>query len=210
MKAIYKLIMILAVASLTWGSPAFAEDPAPYKLVVETSQTLLAKLKAERETLRKSPDRIYELVSTIVLPKFDFAAAGAIALGKYARTATPQQRARFTDEFRNLLVRTYASSLIEYADRKITYHPLRMSPDAQEVTVKTEVREPSGPPIPIDYALHLKDGQWLVYDVTIDNVSIMANYRTSFGKEIREKGLDTLIATLAAKNKTNVATPARE
>jgi phospholipid transport system substrate-binding protein len=126
-------------------------------------------------------------------------------LGKYWRTATPAQRDRFTQEFRTLLVRTYAKSLSEYTDNKITYLPMRGSPQQSEVKVRTEVEQPGGFPIPIDYDLYRKGDDWKVYDVTIDGVSLVTNYRTTFANQIREDGLDKLIATLADRNQQDGA-----
>lgn len=177
-----------------------AEDHPAQRLVVETSNKMLAKLKEERELIRKSPGRIYALVSDILLPHFDFEQSATLVLGKHWRSATPAQRSRFVEEFRNLLVRTYATSLTEYTDRKITYLPFREAPGAENVTVRTQIDQPGAFPIPINYDLHQKDGGWKVYDVVIDNVSLVSNYRTSFSKDIREKGLDALIDSLAKRN----------
>ena len=103
-------------------------------------------------------------------------------------------------EFRQLLVRVYAKALLNYSGQKIRYLPLRAGRRAGEVTVHTEVREAGGPPIPVNYRLYLKNGAWKVYDISIDGISLVANYRSSFAAEIRRKGVDSLIETLKARN----------
>jgi phospholipid transport system substrate-binding protein len=126
-------------------------------------------------------------------------------LGRYWRNATPKQRQEFTEQFRTLLVRTYAKSLSSYTDNKITYLPFRSSPDQTDVKVRTEVDQPGGFPIPIDYDLYLKGDEWKVFDVTIDGVSLVTNYRTTFANQIRMDGLDKLISSLAERNKQDGA-----
>lgn len=198
---IFLLLGVIGLGTVNTHAAATAPQP-PLELITQTADRMLAKLKEERTVIRKDPTRIYALVSDIVLPHFDFERMASWVLGKHWRTATPQQRARFTEEFRNLLVRTYATSLTEYTDRKITYFPVRAEPNALEVTVHTEVAQPGAAAVPIDYSLSLKEGSWKVYDVAIDGLSLVANYRTSFSNEIRQTGLDKLITKLAERNQT--------
>lgn len=198
MKRIFSMAWLLA--GLLSVVPAYAGEDAEV-LVRDTSDRMLAALQAEHETLSAHPERIYDLVSEIVLPHFDFERISRWVLGKYWRQATSAQRTRFTEEFRVLLVRTYATALNEYNDQVITYLPSTPGSSPGEVTVRTEVEQPGGFPIPINYDLYSKDGEWKVYDVIIDGVSLVTNYRTSFASEIRQGGLDKLIDTLAARNK---------
>jgi phospholipid transport system substrate-binding protein len=115
--------------------------------------------------------------------------------------ASEDQKKRFSAEFQKLLVRTYSNALLEAIGKKITYLPLKSKKeDADEVTVRTEVEQKGGFPIPIDYKMHLKNNEWKVWDVTIDNVSLVANYRTSFAKEIKDAGIDKLIDDIAERN----------
>jgi len=188
-------VMWLAASAAAWAVQS------PQDLVQQTADKMLTKLRDERQVIDQHPGRIYDLVEEIVLPHFDFQKMSSWVLGKYWRRATPEQRRHFTEEFRNLLVRTYAKSLSSYTDNKITYLPFRGSAGQDDVTVRTEVDQPGGFPIPIDYSLYLKDGEWKVYDVTIDGVSLVTNYRTTFANQIRQDGLDKLIATLADRNR---------
>ena len=180
-----------------------AEPQPPLEMIKQTADRMLVKLKEDQAIIRKDPTRIYALVSDIVLPRFDFERMAAWVLGKHWRTATPVQREKFVAEFRNLLVRTYATSLTDYTDRSINYTPVRADPGAKEVTVHTTIEQAGAPAIPIDYSLALKEGEWKVYDVAIEGVSLVTNYRTSFSNEIRKSGLDKLIAKLAQRNQPN-------
>ncbi len=194
-KAVVALLLMLGLMQ-----PALAIQ-SPQTLVQETSEKMLAKLKAEKELLKQEPGRIYELVNEIVIPHFDFEYMSQLVLGKYWRRASADQRHEFTEQFRTLLVRTYAKSLNEYSDQVINFLPFREVSGGGDVTVRTEVDQPGGFPIPIDYRLHQKGGAWKVFDVIIDGVSLVTNYRSSFSKEIRRGGIDTLIAKLAERNK---------
>jgi len=195
------LLSLVAFGSVSVNAIA-AEPQPPLEIIKQTADRMLVKLKEDKVVIRKDPTRIYALVSDIVLPRFDFERMASWVLGKHWRTATPIQREKFVVEFRNLLVRTYATSLTDYTDRTITYAPMRADPGATEVTVHTAVEQPGAAAIPIDYSLALNNGEWKVYDVAIEGVSLVTNYRTSFSNEIRKSGLDKLIAKLAQRNQT--------
>ena len=190
-------VMVLAALD---GVPSWAVQ-APQEMVQQTAEQMLTKLRDERKVIDEHPGRIYELVNEIVLPHFDFERMASWVLGRYWRTASPEQRKEFVDQFRTLLVRTYAKSLSSYTDDKINYLPFRGSPQQTEVKVRTEVDQPGGFPIPIDYDLYRKGDEWKVFDVTIDGVSLVTNYRTTFANQIRQDGLDKLISSLADRNK---------
>ncbi len=199
MKKFYFVMMTwLAVLMMPASVDAAVQDPEA--LVKETSDKILTMMRKERDLVSKNPTRVYELVDEIVLPHFDFARMSAWVLGKYWRTANDGQKSRFTREFRTLLVRTYAKALVDNMDQTIEFLPTRRQTDAAEVTVQTEVPQPGGFPIPINYDLYLQNSAWKVYDVNIDGISLVANYRTSFAKEAKEQGLDKLIDTLAKRN----------
>ncbi len=173
---------------------------SPRDMVIDTSEKMLAALKSNKDILKQNPQRIYGLVSEIVLPHFDFTTMSKWVLGKNWRKLSPDQQQRFTSEFRTLLVRTYAVSLSEYKDQTIKYLPLQAASGADDVTVRTEVQPGGGSPVPINYSMHLTDAGWKVYDVVIDGVSLVINYRTSFASQIRQGGIDKLITDLTARN----------
>jgi phospholipid transport system substrate-binding protein len=193
-------VVAVVVLALLDSAPSWAVQ-SPQEMVKQTADQMLDKLRTERKVIDEHPERIYELVNQIVLPHFDFERMSSWVLGKYWRRATPEQRKEFVEQFRTLLVRTYAKSLSSYTDNKITYLPFRGGPQQTDVKVRTEVDQPGGFPIPIDYDLYLKGDEWKVYDVTIDGVSLVTNYRTTFANQIRQNGLDKLIASLADRNK---------
>lgn len=180
---------------------AQANVEAPDAMVKETADKIIKRLQADRELYKKKPERVQPLVDELVLPSFDFDRMSSWVLGKHWRTASPDQKSRFTKEFRDLLVRTYAKALVDNMDRKINYSPVKMAPGSKDVTVRTEVQQNGGFPIPIDYSLYLADKGWKVYDVNIDGVSLVANYRTSFGTELRKGGnIEDLIKRLQERN----------
>lgn len=196
-----KKAVCLLVVLLFWSVMSVAATQGPQELVKSVASQTLERIKKDKARIKTEPKHINFLIEELVLPHFDFERMSRWVLGKYWRKATADQKKRFVGEFKSLLVRTYANSLIEYTDQEITYLPLRGGKDKEEVTVRSEVAQPGGFPIPINYHLYMKDGEWKVYDVHIDDVSLVANYRTSFSREIRQSSIDKLIDTLAEKNK---------
>jgi phospholipid transport system substrate-binding protein len=193
---------VLLIVALCGALPSqAASDITPLELVQDTSSRMLAALKDERDVIKRDSSRLYELVSTIVLPYFDFERMSQWVLGKNWRTATPEQRASFVEQFRALLVRTYGTALSEYADEKVIYLPFAGDLSAPTVTVRTEI-EQAGSTIPINYSMYRSRDGWKVYDVAISGVSLVTNYRSSFGNIIRDEGMDSLIRQLADKNKS--------
>jgi len=179
---------------------ATAADISPLEVVRDTSSRMLLALESERPRIAQEPGHLYELVAEIVLPYFDFRRMSQWVLGRNWRTATAQQRERFVEQFRILLVRTYGRALSEYADEKVIYLPFDVGSEADRVTVRTEIEQPGIAPIPISYAMYLSDGGWKVYDVAISGVSLVTNYRSSFSSIIRKDGIDSLIEQLGDRN----------
>ncbi len=196
-RTLQALVLMLAVFL---ALPARAEIAEPERIVRETTDKVLANIKQNLDAYKKEPARLYAVVDELVLPHFDFDRMTALALGRYKRKVHGDQKERLVQEFRNLLVRTYSKALLEYNDQKVVFLPMRGSVEQGDVTVRTEIDQPGGFPIPINYSLYLKDGQWKVYDVVIDNISMVTNYRSSFAREIKSKGVEGLIKTLRARN----------
>lgn len=191
---------VAAVFCTLLAATAAAADIAPDVLAKNTTQEVLAIIKADKDIQGGNPKKIHELVDAKVLPHFDFAHMTLLAVGKNWSRATPAQRQALTAEFRTLLVRTYSTSLTAYKNQVIEFKPLTMQPGDTDVKVKTEVIQPGGKPIPLDYRMEKKPEGWKVYDVVVDGVSLVTNYRNSFANEIRQSGIDGLIKTLADKN----------
>lgn len=177
-----------------------AADNDPQQLVIDTTDRMLAALKEKRTELDKDPSLIYGMVKDIVLPHLDFVRMSRWVLGKHWRKASKEQKLRFVRAFRELMVRTYAVALLEYTDQKIEYIPLRDDPATGDVTVRTQVKQSGKPPIAINYSLWNEKGEWKVYDITVDGISLVANYRTSFASEIKDTSLDALIIRLEKHN----------
>lgn len=198
-----KTMQYLPLAVLFWSVTAIsiAGDQHPARLIVENAVTVMTtKLKEDEALIKKDPHHLLVLVEKYVLPHFDFKKMSSWALGKYNRKATDKQKVDFTEQFRLLLVRTYSKAFSEGGDRKVTYLPVRKSKKEHEAVVRTEIDQGSAFPLPVNYRMHKVDNIWKVYDVTIDGISIVSNYRNTFAKEIRKDGIDKLISRLSAKN----------
>lgn len=183
-------------------APASAGDPHPaLVLVKQTTDQMLTRLRADRDKLKQNPELVNQLVEEVVLPHFDFETISASVLGKYWKRLDADQQRRFRDAFKLLLLRTYANALVDNMDRKIEFEPVRAPPDATDVTVRTSIPQDGEFPIPVNYSLELIGNQWKVYDVEIDGLSLVANYRSTFAKEINKSGLDGLIKLLEQRNK---------
>lgn len=177
-----------------------AARPSPEAMVKRTGDEVLARLRKDHKELKAHPGRIYDLVSDLLLHHFDFTTMSRWVLGRYWRTASPSQQREFVGEFRTLLVRTYATALLEYRDQHIRYLPFHGDVASGDVTVRTEVVQPGGRSIPIDYSLDWRDGRWMVYDVSVDGVSLVTTYRGSFASEIQRIGMDGLLKKLQQRN----------
>lgn len=201
MKKPFFRTLALIAAFVGVSTLASASEMAPDVLVKETSQDVLAIVKKDKDIQAGDKKKIHDLVDAKVLPHFDFRRMTQLALGKFWRQATPAQQDSLVKEFRTLLVRTYSTSLTAYKNQTIDYKPLKMQPGDTDVTVKTVVIQTGGqPPIPIDYSLQKNADGWKVYDVVVDNISLVTNYRGTFASEIRQSGIDGLIKTLVEKN----------
>jgi phospholipid transport system substrate-binding protein len=179
---------------------AQTEEHAALSLVKGTTKTIQQKIKDQDEAINKDIEVLYDLVNTIVLPNFDFRKMSGWVMGKNWRKANAAQKKNFTNQFSRLLVRTYSKALHDNTDQKIEFLPIRGKAKKDEVIIRTEIPQKAGFPIPINYKMHLKNNQWKVYDVVIDSISLVANYRTSFNQEIRKSGIDGLIKKLTDRN----------
>jgi len=188
--------------------PALAADMPPDVLARTTTQEVLALLKQDKDIQSGNQSRAYQLVEAKILPNFDFNRMTQLAVGKHWPRATAKQKQELVTEFRNLLVRTYSSSLTAFTNQTVEFKPLAMKPDETDVTVRSEIRQPGGQPIPIDYSMYKTAFGWKVYDVAIDGVSLVTNYRASFSSTIRQNGIDGLIKTLAAQSERGTSKPA--
>lgn len=199
MKSIFKFLI---AAGLLVNITLAQAEIAPDALVKQTAEEVLTIVKTDKDIQAGNQQKIYTVAEEKILPNFDFDRVCRMVLGKNWRSASPEQQTAFKKEFRSLLLRTYASALGKYRDQTIEYKPLRMEPGASNVTVKTQIIQNGGQPIAVDYSLAKVNDGWKVYDIVIENVSLVTNYRSQFSNEIRQNGLDSLIKKLADKNAT--------
>lgn len=202
------LFLLLALMAGFNSAQALAADTPPDVLARTTTNEVLAILKQDKDLQNGNLGKVYQLVEAKILPNFDFNRMTQLVIGKHWPRATAQQKQALVTEFRNLLVRTYASSLTAFTNQSVEFKPLAMKTDDTDVTVRSEIRQPGGQPIPIDYNMYKTAFGWKIYDVTIDGVSLVTNYRSSFSSEIRQKGIDGLIKTLADQSNRNSVIPA--
>lgn len=202
-KLMSKFILALAAMMLACSPLALSaqEMSEPQALVKKASDDMLAALAENEVELEENPDKIYALVEAILMPHFDFEKMSKLALGKNWRQANAEQRVRFTEEFRLLLIRTYSTAMLEYTDEEIRMLPFRDDISRKRVSVPMEVVQPAGPAIPMALSLYQnKQDEWKVYDVKIDGISLVTNYRSSFANDIRQGGMEGLIENLAKRN----------
>ena len=194
------VISLLFAAAALVGT-AHAQE-APDVLVKTVTLEVVELITKDREIKAGNRAKLIQVIDAKVLPHFNFGAMTALALGQNWNKATPEQKKRLTEEFRTLLVRTYASALAAYSEQKFDFRPLRAKPGDTDVTVQVRVLQPGAQPVPIDYAMEKTASGWKVYDVMVGGVSLVANYRTEFSNVVRGSGIDALIASLTTKNRS--------
>ena len=195
---------LLGGASLL-ALPAWAADEAADVLIKRLSTEVLDTIRADKSIQAGDVGRIVTLVDTKIMPNVNFQRMTASAVGPAWRQATPEQQKRLQDEFKTLLVRTYAGALTQIIDQTIIVKPLRAAPEDKEVVVRTEVKG-QGDAIQLDYRLEQTPGQgagWKIYNLNVLGVWLVETYRSQFAQEINAKGLNGLITTLSERNKAN-------
>lgn len=195
---------LLVACLMTFSMLAMASE-SPDELVKRTANDVLSVIKSDKEIQAGNQDKIFALAEEKILPNFDFEKVSRLVLGKNWTKASPDQKTAFQAEFKTLLLRTYAVALSKYKNQTIEYKPLRMQDGATDATVKTQIIQEGGQPIGVDYALSKKDDTWKVYDIVIEGVSLVTNYRSQFAQEIRQNGIDSLNKKLHDKNTATLA-----
>lgn len=198
MTALRKIIFGLSMCFA--AGVAHAEVVAPDVLIKNTVDEVISIIKQDKDIQSGDPKKITDLVDAKVLPHFDFTRMTQLAVGKYWRTATPEQKQSLVTEFRNMLVRTYTKVFTVYRDQTIEVKPPKMAADDTDVTVKTVISKPGSQPILVDYEMKKSDSGWKAFDISIDGVSMVMSYRGTFTSEIQANGIDGLIKTMSDKN----------
>ena len=197
MKRLFKIILLLSF----FLNPPFvlAETAEPLGIIKSITDKVLNRVESEKEKLRDNPGEMYNLVSDLIFPNFDFAVMARFVLGNYWESAEVKQKGEFIDQFRKLLVRTYASALLEFSNQTIDYPSDKNIVKEKTAKIVQEIIT-QGEPITVVYRLHNNKGKWLAFDVSVSGVSLVKTYRGSFRSIIETEGLDQLINSLKEKN----------
>ena len=191
-------ILILAVCSLaTWAS---AEEQTPEQIIEQTSTELLKIMNEQSDRIKSEEGYVNQVINDLILPVIDLQSMGKLILGKHWKTASEEQRTQFIAQFKSMLVRTYAKSVADYGDAKVKVFPYKGDKKGKRHRVKSQLRIGSGTPLQVDYVFRRKDDSWKVFDLVVDGLSLIKNFRTSFSQEISETSLDALIERLASTN----------
>jgi len=198
------LCSVLLPAALVVAAARAAESvpgPAPQELIESAARKLLEALDADRERARNDPAHVRKLVDEILLPHFDTDYSARLVLGKHWRAATPEQRQRFIDAFYQSLLRNYGSALAEFTADRMQVLPFRGDLSRGQAVVRTEVKRSNGQRVPVNYTLHSTPEGWKAWDVTIEGISYVRNFRNDVGAEIDQTGLPALIERLEKENR---------
>lgn len=180
---------------------AFAES-RPESILENATQSMLSSLKQNRQTLKQNPNGIYKLVDDVLVPHVDTEYMAKWVVGKqYWTSASTEQQRRFIEEFKKMVVRSYASSLLAYSDQTVTYFPVKESLEGKsKVQVSSIIRQPNGESINVAYRLLRTSNDWKVYDIVIEGVSLLQGFKSQFADDLRAAGLEQLINKLHAHN----------
>ena len=198
MKRLFAWLMVAAFLS---PMAALAQE-TPNALIQRLSADVLERIKSDKEIQSGNPRRVNELVDNVVMPHVNFQRMTALAVGRHWRAATPEQQKQLMTEFRTLLIRTYAGALSQVGNQQVRLKPLRANEGDNEVIVRSEVVQPRGEPVQLDYRMERAADGWKIYDVNVAGVWLVETYRGQFGQEIQAKGIDGLLRDLAEKNRS--------
>jgi phospholipid transport system substrate-binding protein len=204
--------IILAIFALGAAGGAYAADPpaaptaapstmGPQELVENSAKRMLQELDANRSMYKNDSAKLDALVANVLLPNFDTEYSARLVLGQTWRTATPEQRKRFVDAFYHSLLRNYGSALVDFSADRFVILPYKGDPNDTMATVRTEVKRSTGDKVPVNFSLRKVDGVWKAWDVVIEGISYVKSFRTDFGSEIQQKGLDEVINRLETAGK---------
>jgi len=201
-----QLLIGLMAAFWVAAVPAAAQNmTAPDALAKSVTDEVLAVLRADKDIQAGNQKKVVDLVEKKVLPHFNFVRMTQLAVGRHWRDASPEQRKQLVEEFRMLLVQTYAATFTAYRDQSIEYRPLRVQPDDTDVVVRSLINQSGGKPVTVDYKMQKSDTGWKVYDVVVGDLSLVQSYRGSFNTEVQKGGIDGLVKALTEKNRQLVS-----
>ena len=193
------LLAGLMLTTLLAAAGARAQDLAPDALVKKTTDEIVAQIRKDKSLVTSR--KLLDMVDTVVLPHFNFNRMTMLAVGRGWKEATPVQREQLVQQFRTLLVRTYSTALEQYSNQTIEVKPAGAKPADTETTVRMQINQPVGQPIFMDYRMEKTPSGWKVYDVSVEGVSIVTTYRSTFAAEISKGGIEGLIKAMTEQNR---------
>lgn len=197
---IYTVVALLGLLVPLLASAAPSNQPKPPRQIAQdTVETLLNAMEGRRDELRQNPQQLHALINRVLVPLIDLDYMSQLVLGRYWRMATPEQRQRFIQAFKNMLIETYGSALLGFDDQKIKYLPIRASEGADNITFRAVIITKSGSEVPVSLDMHLVNGQWKVYDGRVGNLSFVTNYRGQFSSYIQSHSLESLIQAMGKR-----------
>ena len=208
---LHRLVPFLMLMGLLWHAPAAASaDPAPSarELVVSTAEEFIEALQMNKDAIKQDANLAYRLAEDTVIPHLDFERITRSVLGKHWLSASATQREQLTREFRALLTHSYVAAMVTYSDQilqhadNVQFPPGRSRQDGDKALVTMLIELEGGKQVAVQYQMHLSDAAWKIYDVQIEGISLALTYRSTFSQEIAQAGIDGLIASLAARNRS--------
>jgi phospholipid transport system substrate-binding protein len=202
MKMRRMVVAVTALTALVLAGAAVAAPTPPDEIVKKTTAELQAEIGKREKEFRAKPEKLYAYVEQVIVPRFDTRYIAQLILARHWRAANDDQRARFEVAFKKMLVHSYANALLDHYDSvKAEWQPLRMAPDATDVTVQSRLLRDGKPPLPIGFAMRLKGDEWKVYDIVVENLSLVTSFRSQINSEVKRIGLDALIQKLETGQK---------
>lgn len=193
-------ILWMALLSITFATQAQAQAAAPTApdvVIQKATGELQDLLNKNHEKYKADTALFYKIVDDIVVPHFDTRYIAQLVLARNWKNASPDQRKRFEATFKNMLIRSYANALLEYHDSvKVEWKPLRLSPDNSDVTLNSTLLRPGKQPIAVGFAMHLTDSKWTIYDIVVENISLVSNFRSQISSEIKKSNLDDVMTRM--------------
>ncbi|MDA0681495.1 MAG: ABC transporter substrate-binding protein [Proteobacteria bacterium] len=193
--------IITGLAIIFLGTIAFAADPND--VIQSATDELAVELEGRKAELKENKDELYALIDKILLPRFDRRYAAQLVLGRHWRTASGEQRDNFIDVFYRSLLRRYSDGVLEFDQDRVELLPFRDDDTKDRTVVKSIVSLEDGTKVPVNYGMVLRDGGWLMFDVTIEGISYVRNFRTELNSEIQSSSLDAVIARLESETRSN-------
>ncbi len=193
-------LKLVVSAVFLLGSTVNAKElSAPQQVIEDTSNEIKQVLINDRDLLSSDPAFVYRMVDEVLVPRFDLQRISRLVIGRAWKKTTPEQQKSFQQEFKNMLVRTYATAFNELDDWQVTFLATRPGQNENDVLVRTQITR-NGPPVAVDYRMNFMEGSWKVYDIKIEGMSLVTNYRSSFNRLIRTSGMNGLITHLSKTN----------